>query len=210
MPDPISAIAGASLLGAGASVYGSSKAADAQKEAANQANATQLQMYNQQRADLAPYTEAGGEGLLGLQAVEKGSRGWEEQRRRIVAARAPRLMVSSQQLTDWCARGSGPQPAVPAVPSMGVPCPCPAPPLTCCPASSLPCPALPCPALPCPANCRPAATRPTSTCWYGGQWRAMPGRQTTSCRCTRWAWGRSEGDDARYARYWGLQGPEMG
>jgi len=28
-----------------------------------------------------------------LQAVEKGSRGWEEQRRRIIAARAPRLMV---------------------------------------------------------------------------------------------------------------------
>jgi hypothetical protein len=66
MPDPISAIAGASLLGAGASVYGSTKAAEAQKEAANQANATQLQMYNQQRADLAPYTQAGGEGLNAL------------------------------------------------------------------------------------------------------------------------------------------------
>ena len=25
--------------------------------------------------------------------MEKGSRGWEEQRRRIIAARAPRLMV---------------------------------------------------------------------------------------------------------------------
>ena len=60
------AILGAGILGAGASIYGSSKAADAQKEAANQANATQLQMYNQQRADLAPYTEAGGEGLNAL------------------------------------------------------------------------------------------------------------------------------------------------
>lgn len=29
-----------------------------------------------------------------LQAVEKGSRDWEEQRRRIIAAHAPRLMVS--------------------------------------------------------------------------------------------------------------------
>ena len=60
------AILGAGILGAGASIYGSSKAADAQREAANQANATQLQMYNQQRADLAPYTGAGVEGLNAL------------------------------------------------------------------------------------------------------------------------------------------------
>jgi hypothetical protein len=53
------AILGAGALGAGASLFGSSKAAKAQQEAANQANATQLQMYNQQRADLAPYAAAG-------------------------------------------------------------------------------------------------------------------------------------------------------
>jgi len=62
------AIAGAGILGAGASIYGSSQAAKAQKDAANQANATQLQMYNQQREDLAPYTEAGTEGLNALRS----------------------------------------------------------------------------------------------------------------------------------------------
>jgi hypothetical protein len=63
-----SAIAGAGVLGAGAAIYGSSKAASAQERAANQANATQLQMYNQQRKDLAPYTEAGTEGLNALRS----------------------------------------------------------------------------------------------------------------------------------------------
>ena len=63
-----SAIAGAGVLGAGASIYGSSQAAKAQKDAANQANATQLQMYNQQREDLAPYSEAGTEGLNALRS----------------------------------------------------------------------------------------------------------------------------------------------
>jgi hypothetical protein len=66
MPDPVSAIAGSAILGTGASLYGSSKAASAQQDAANQANATQLQMYNQQRADLAPYSAAGTEGLNAL------------------------------------------------------------------------------------------------------------------------------------------------
>jgi hypothetical protein len=63
-----SAILGAGALGAGASIYGSSQAAKAQKDAANQANATQLQMYNQQRADLAPYSEAGVEGMNALRS----------------------------------------------------------------------------------------------------------------------------------------------
>ena len=63
-----SAIAGAGVLGAGAAIYGSSKAASAQERAANQANATQLQMYNQQREDLAPYSEAGTEGLNALRS----------------------------------------------------------------------------------------------------------------------------------------------
>jgi hypothetical protein len=68
MPDPVSAIVGSAVLGTGASLYGSSKAANAQENAANQANATQLQMYNQQRKDLAPYTEAGTEGLNALRS----------------------------------------------------------------------------------------------------------------------------------------------
>jgi hypothetical protein len=62
------AILGAGVLGAGASIYGSSQAAKAQENAANQANATQLQMYNQQRKDLAPYSEAGTEGLNALRS----------------------------------------------------------------------------------------------------------------------------------------------
>lgn len=66
MPDPVSAIVGSAVLGAGAGLVGSSKAASAQQDAANQANATQLQMYNQQRADLAPYSAAGTEGLNAL------------------------------------------------------------------------------------------------------------------------------------------------
>lgn len=54
-----SAILGAGALGAGASIYGANRAANAQKDAANQANATQLQMYNQQREDLSPYASTG-------------------------------------------------------------------------------------------------------------------------------------------------------
>ena len=53
------AILGAGVLGTGASIYGASKAASAQKDAANQANATQREMYNTQRADLAPYASTG-------------------------------------------------------------------------------------------------------------------------------------------------------
>jgi hypothetical protein len=60
------AILGSAVLGAGAGLYGSSKASQAQQNAANQANATQLQMYNQQREDLAPYSGAGVEGLNAL------------------------------------------------------------------------------------------------------------------------------------------------
>jgi len=70
MPDPISAIVGSSVLGAGASLYGSSKAADAQQNAAAQSAATQREaadksiaaqreMFDIGRADLAPYREGG-------------------------------------------------------------------------------------------------------------------------------------------------------
>lgn len=70
MPDPISAIAGSSVLGAGASLFGASSAADAQREAAAQSAAAQREaadksiaaqreMFDIGRADLAPYREGG-------------------------------------------------------------------------------------------------------------------------------------------------------
>jgi hypothetical protein len=70
MPDPISAIAGSSVLGAGASLFGASNAADAQREAAaasaaaqreaaDKSIAAQREMFDIGRADLAPYREGG-------------------------------------------------------------------------------------------------------------------------------------------------------
>jgi hypothetical protein len=70
MPDPISAIAGSAVLGAGSGLIGSSKAADAQREAAaasaaaqreaaDKSIAAQREMFDIGRADLAPYREAG-------------------------------------------------------------------------------------------------------------------------------------------------------
>jgi hypothetical protein len=70
MPDPISAIAGSAVLGAGSSLYGSSKAAEAQQAAAaesaaaqryaaDQSIAAQKEMYQQGRTDLQPYREGG-------------------------------------------------------------------------------------------------------------------------------------------------------
>ena len=53
------AILGSAVLGAGASLYGSSKASSAQQDAANQANAAQREMYAQQRKDLSPYANTG-------------------------------------------------------------------------------------------------------------------------------------------------------
>jgi len=52
-------IAGTALAGAGASVYGASKAANAQKKAAAQASALERESNAQIRADFAPYREAG-------------------------------------------------------------------------------------------------------------------------------------------------------
>lgn len=57
------AIGGAALVGAGASIYGSNKAADAQKNTANIAAQTQRDQYNQIRGDLSGYREAGGTAL---------------------------------------------------------------------------------------------------------------------------------------------------
>jgi hypothetical protein len=70
MPDPISAIAGSAVLGAGSSLIGSSKAADAQqaaaaqsaaaqREAADKSIAAQREMFDIGRADLAPYRQGG-------------------------------------------------------------------------------------------------------------------------------------------------------
>lgn len=53
------AVVGSGLIGAGASIFGANKAADAQTQAAAQAAAVQKQMYEQTRADLAPYRAAG-------------------------------------------------------------------------------------------------------------------------------------------------------
>lgn len=53
------AIIGAGALGAGATIFASSKAADAQTNAANKGIAAQQQMYGTTRADLAPFREIG-------------------------------------------------------------------------------------------------------------------------------------------------------
>lgn len=53
------AIVGSAVVGAGASMIGSSNAASAQEQAANQASQTQMAMYNQNRADLAPFRAEG-------------------------------------------------------------------------------------------------------------------------------------------------------
>jgi hypothetical protein len=61
------AIGAAAVVGAGASIYASSQAAGAQKDAAQNASNTQLGMYNQTRTDQAPWRQAGGNALNALQ-----------------------------------------------------------------------------------------------------------------------------------------------
>lgn len=51
------------------SITGSNQAAAAQTSAANQSNATALQIYNDQKKTLAPFLTAGQSGLAGLQAI---------------------------------------------------------------------------------------------------------------------------------------------
>ena len=53
------AIAGGAVIGGVASYAGASKSASAQRDAANTASQTQLQMYNQTREDQAPWRQAG-------------------------------------------------------------------------------------------------------------------------------------------------------
>ncbi|MCJ2039548.1 hypothetical protein MKK55_11435 [Methylobacterium sp. J-059] len=56
---PAGAMIGGGAISAGAGLIGSSQAASAQKKAAQIASATQLQMYDQTRKDLAPYRDLG-------------------------------------------------------------------------------------------------------------------------------------------------------
>lgn len=51
------------------SVTGTTAAANAQTDAANQSNATALQIFNQQQATLQPFVQAGLQGLSGLQST---------------------------------------------------------------------------------------------------------------------------------------------
>jgi len=53
------AIVGAGVIGAGASIYGANKAAQAQKDAANTAAGTAMAQYNTTRGDLSPYRDIG-------------------------------------------------------------------------------------------------------------------------------------------------------
>ena len=60
MPEPVTAItAGAAVIGAGASIFGANKAADAQKDASKRAAKAQKQALAQQMALVKPYVEAG-------------------------------------------------------------------------------------------------------------------------------------------------------
>ncbi len=53
------AIVGSAVIGAGASIYGAGKAADAQTSAANSSIAAQQAQYQQTRSDLLPYQQQG-------------------------------------------------------------------------------------------------------------------------------------------------------
>jgi len=53
------AIGGSAIIGAGSSIFGSSKASKAQQQASLQAIQAQEAMYNQTRQDLAPYRDMG-------------------------------------------------------------------------------------------------------------------------------------------------------
>lgn len=55
------AIAAASVVGAGATIYGANKAASTQQAAAKQASDTQMQMFNKQQQVLSPYVQGGNE-----------------------------------------------------------------------------------------------------------------------------------------------------
>jgi len=67
MPDPVTAVmAGASILGAGANIFGAQSAADAQKAAAAQANATVLQQQQQGLAAQKGYFDTATAPIAGI------------------------------------------------------------------------------------------------------------------------------------------------
>lgn len=59
MVDPVTAILGASAIGAGAQIFGAQTGAQAQRDAANTATNAQLSMFNQTQQNLAPFVGAG-------------------------------------------------------------------------------------------------------------------------------------------------------
>lgn len=61
------AVIGSAVIGAGASIYSSNQAAQAQENATNTAAGTQMAMYNTTRSDLLPYNTAGQGALKTLQ-----------------------------------------------------------------------------------------------------------------------------------------------
>lgn len=66
------AIGGAAVLGVGSAIIGGNaaqSAANTQAGAANNANATQLYMYNQNQSNMAPYLASGQQGLSELQSA---------------------------------------------------------------------------------------------------------------------------------------------
>jgi len=60
------AVAASAVVGAGASIYGSNKAADAMQSSSAQSNAISQQIYGQQRADQMPYMQSGYQALNAL------------------------------------------------------------------------------------------------------------------------------------------------
>lgn len=77
---------GSAILGAGASIFGGNKAADAMKDASGQSNAVAREIYGQQRADQMPYMQSGYQALNALN----------------------RLYGLGQVDTDIAAQGTGP------------------------------------------------------------------------------------------------------
>lgn len=66
---PVAAIAGAAIVGAGASIYSAKKAAKAQTTAADQSVAEQRRQYDQTRADQTPWRTAGSAAIDKMAAV---------------------------------------------------------------------------------------------------------------------------------------------
>lgn len=60
------AVIGSAVIGAGASIFGANKAADAQKEAADKSIAMQQGQYQQTRQDLSPYRDIGSQASTDL------------------------------------------------------------------------------------------------------------------------------------------------